>query len=69
MISVDPALLQSMIQIIDTGAQRGSFKGPELAAVGGVRQVIAEHLAQFQQQQAQAPTTEQEQETKKESKK
>jgi len=68
MISVDPALLQSMIQIIDTGAQRGSFKGPELAAVGSVRQVIAEHLAQFQQQ-AQAPTTEQEQETQKESKK
>lgn len=48
MISIDPALVQSMIQIIDTCSSRGAFKGPELASVGGVRQVLAESLNQPQ---------------------
>lgn len=42
--------LQSMIMIIDAGAERGAFKGPELAAVATVRAIIEAELLQMREE-------------------
>jgi hypothetical protein len=50
----------SMLQIIDTAAARGAFRGEELSAVGGVRDRAAAFIdyikAQVEANKAETPT-------------
>jgi hypothetical protein len=36
--------LQQLLQVVDVSAERGTFKGPELSTVGGLRDKLAAFL-------------------------
>ena len=42
----------TMIQIIDAGAERGQFKGPELRVVGDLRDRLVEFVKERQEEMA-----------------
>ena len=47
-----------MVQIIDAGAERGQFKGPELKVVGDLRDRLVEFLKERQAEVEQAKQAE-----------
>lgn len=43
-IQLSLADLQAIVRVVDVAAERGAFKGPELTAVGTVRDKIANFI-------------------------
>jgi hypothetical protein len=50
MVEINPNLVMSMIQVIDVAAQKGTFTGKDLTAVGKIREQLEEVLSPLEDQ-------------------
>jgi len=57
-VQLSLADLAAVVQIIDFASKRGTFDGPELESVGGVRNRFATFVEQQQPAAEEAPTAE-----------